>query len=93
MTDGRSIARNYGQEVPISDELIGRIAGLEDSQKQIEIVDQYKIVVNRRIEIEIVKNDITQETTDAITNAANENLRHNGGLAAAIKVKAGANWE
>ena len=35
---------------------------------------------------------MTQETTDAVTNAANSQLRHNGGLAAAIRKKAGANW-
>ena len=38
--------------------------------------------------VEIVKNDITKETSDAITNAANGKLKHGGGVAAAIR-KAG----
>ena len=39
--------------------------------------------------VEVVKNDITAETTDAITNAANGRLMHGGGVAAAIARKAG----
>jgi O-acetyl-ADP-ribose deacetylase (regulator of RNase III) len=37
---------------------------------------------NRKLTI--VQGDITQESTDAIVNAANEKLRHGGGVAAAI---------
>mmetsp|Transcript_33115 Transcript_33115/g.43621 ORF Transcript_33115/g.43621 Transcript_33115/m.43621 type:complete len:150 (-) Transcript_33115:265-714(-) len=39
--------------------------------------------------VEVVKNDITEETTDAITNAANGRLMHGGGVAGAIARKAG----
>lgn len=39
--------------------------------------------------IEVVKNDITNETTDIITNAANGRLRHGAGVAGAIAQKAG----
>ena len=36
------------------------------------------------IKIEIVRSDLCNETTDAITNAANSHLMHAGGLARAI---------
>jgi len=39
--------------------------------------------------IQIVQKDITEEVVDAITNAANENLRHGGGVAGAISKKGG----
>ena len=42
-----------------------------------------------QLTVEVVKNDITAETTDAITNAANGRLMHGGGVAAAIARKAG----
>lgn len=40
--------------------------------------------------IHIVKKDITLETVDAITNVANEDLWHGGGIAGAISRKGGA---
>jgi O-acetyl-ADP-ribose deacetylase (regulator of RNase III) len=39
--------------------------------------------------ITIVQGDITQQKVDAIVNAANENLRHGGGVAKAISKAAG----
>ena len=36
------------------------------------------------IEIEVVQADVTKLEVDAITNAANTQLRHGGGVAAAI---------
>ena len=36
------------------------------------------------LKVEVVQNDITRETVDAITNAANGNLAHGGGVAGAI---------
>ena len=39
--------------------------------------------------IEIVQGDLTQETLDAIVNAANSSLQHGGGVAAAIVRKGG----
>ncbi len=41
------------------------------------------------VTFEIVHGDLTEETTDAIVNPANTQLRHGGGLAAAIVEKGG----
>ena len=40
-------------------------------------------------DLEICQGDITRETTDAIVNAANSQLRHGGGVAAAIARRGG----
>ena len=48
-------------------------------------------IKTRGLRIALVQGDITEEITDAIVNAANENLRHMGGLAAAISKKGGPN--
>ncbi|MEO0202409.1 MAG: macro domain-containing protein [candidate division WOR-3 bacterium] len=42
------------------------------------------------IRVEIVKGDITEEKVDAIVNAANEYLKHGGGVAGAIVRKGGS---
>ena len=39
--------------------------------------------------VEVVKNDISRETSDAITNAANGRLMHGAGVAGAIANAAG----
>ena len=52
-------------------------------------VEDYKVQINGRIFVEVVKNDITKETSEAVTNAANSHLIHAGGLAAAIARKGG----
>ena len=45
--------------------------------------------IANKLLISIVQKDITEEVVDAITNAANENLRHGGGVAGAISRKGG----
>lgn len=42
-----------------------------------------------RVTVEVVLKDITLEVVDAITNAANEDLYHGGGVAGAISRKGG----
>jgi putative ATPase len=43
----------------------------------------------KNLTVAIVLNDITKEVVDAITNAANEDLWHGGGVAGAISRKGG----
>lgn len=45
---------------------------------------KYRGVLGGLLAVEIVKADITKETVDAITNAANGDLAHGGGVAGAI---------
>lgn len=48
-----------------------------------------KVISIHNHRIEIVKGDITKETTQAIVNAANASLQHGGGVALAIASTAG----
>ena len=45
--------------------------------------------IGDKLNVHIVMRDITQESVDAITNAANEDLWHGGGVAGAISRKGG----
>lgn len=45
--------------------------------------------IANKLLINVVQKDITEEDVDAITNAANEQLRHGGGVAGAISRKGG----
>lgn len=51
-----------------------------------QVVSQAKLA--NGIQLQLVQGDITEESVDAIVNAANEHLQHGGGVAAAI-AKAG----
>ncbi|XP_070541085.1 uncharacterized protein [Ptychodera flava] len=53
------------------------------------------ITTSEGIKISVYKDDLTEQDTDVIVNAANENLQHAGGLAQAILRKAGRElqWE
>jgi len=43
-----------------------------------------KIELHKNKQLQIVQGDLTQETVDAIVNAANTQLQHGGGVAEAI---------
>ena len=45
--------------------------------------------INECLKVHVVLKDITAEVVDAITNAANEDLWHGGGVAGAISRKGG----
>ena len=48
-----------------------------------------RFLMNGVLFVEVVKGDITDETTDAIVNAANGHLSHGAGVAKAISKKGG----
>ena len=52
-----------------------------------EVYAEY--VWNEKVKLIACKGDITQQDTDAITNAANEYLKHGGGVAGAIVRRGG----
>ena len=52
--------------------------------------EEYTAIIEDMITVQVVQIDITEETSDAITNAANENLMHGGGVAGAICYRGGA---
>lgn len=54
----------------------------------VKVNDQRMLKIGNT-DITFVQGDITQQDVDAIVNAANENLRHGGGIAAAISQAAG----
>ncbi len=53
-----------------------------------DMVNSFSYSINADTVLKILQGDITQARVDAVVNAANQHLRHFGGLAAAI-VKAG----
>jgi len=42
------------------------------------------MILSGHLRIQVVKGDITAEKVEAITNAANEHLKHEGGISGAI---------
>ena len=53
------------------------------------IAKETAFFVRSGIRVALCRGDLTEETTDAIVNAANEKLRHGGGLAGMISRKGG----
>ena len=62
---------------------------LEQSVTFEKLQGSYRGLMGGVLTVEVIKNDITKETTDAITNAANGALAHGGGVAGAIVRKGG----
>ena len=52
--------------------------------------NEYMGVIGGMLTVQVVQVDITDENTDAITNAANETLKHGAGVAGAISLKGGS---
>lgn len=48
-----------------------------------------EITIGKRRKLRLVRGDITERNVDVIVNAANSNLNHGGGVAAAIVAKGG----
>ena len=79
-------------KVPVSQEVWDMVhqISLEDEMERMEPRHQeLRVVVDGKVSIQIVQNDITAEEVDAVTNAANSGLMHGGGLAGAIVRKGG----
>ena len=62
---------------------------LVDVMASQEEQDEYTAVLGGMLTVQIAQADITEETTDAITNAANEFLTHGMGVAGAISEAGG----
>jgi O-acetyl-ADP-ribose deacetylase len=54
-----------------------------------EILLKSEITIGKRRKLRLVRGDITERNVDVIVNAANSNLNHGGGVAAAIVAKGG----
>ena len=68
--------------------------GLRDHEKfQEDRFSVLKQLLSHGVEFSLYQSDITDERVDAIVNAANENLQHAGGVAAAIVRKGGRQIE
>ena len=68
------------------------IASLQHESSELvrlPVPGEFKGVIGEVLTVEVIKADITDEISMAITNAANSRLIHGGGVAGAIKSKGG----
>jgi formiminotetrahydrofolate cyclodeaminase len=63
---------------------------VEELKYELSAERDYEVILNGWLRVSVNLNDITNEKgVDAITNAANDQLRHGGGVAGAISKKGG----
>ena len=64
------------------------ISGLKHESNELvrlPVPGEFKGVIGEVLTVEVIKADITDEISMAITNAANSRLMHGGGVAGAIR--------
>ena len=75
--------KSFDEEtVPPKDDIIG--TGFDPVEAISIKGKKYAGMIAGVVELEVVQGDIVKESTDAIVNAANDGLNHDGGVAAAI---------
>ena len=75
--------------IPVKKSLVENIRNVDIAQLDWKVAEDWSSICLNESKIEVVQNDITQEDSDAITNAANSQLMHGGGVAGAIARKGG----
>jgi O-acetyl-ADP-ribose deacetylase (regulator of RNase III) len=87
----RKLDKNYYKSLDATTSATSSAGGgiTQDNVRTQTLRSEVVVCRTRVYELEVCRGDITEETTDAIVNAANTRLRHGGGLARAIVVKGG----
>ena len=75
--------------IPVKKSLVESVRSVDIDKLDWKASDDFSSITLNESKIEVVQNDITQEESDAITNAANSQLMHGGGVAGAISRKGG----
>ena len=76
-------------ERPYAQELVEYLKAFVKAETELDKEKKYVGVIEGNLAVEVVQVDITEETSDAITNAANSKLKHGSGVARAISDKGG----